>query len=77
MSKKIEPFKTMSVQVINPEFFEIGEAYRWVNSTGDTRTGICKEVKDDEVTFVTTGKPVTMYANYISAGYVKDMRKLV
>ena len=77
MSNKTEPFKTISVQVINPEFFEVGEAYRWVNSAGDIRTGICTEVKEEEVTFVTTGKPVTMYANYISAGHVKDMRKLV
>ena len=35
MKENIKAFKTIEVNVINPDFFKVGEAYRWVKTDNE------------------------------------------
>ena len=78
MKENIKAFKTIEVNVINPDFFKVGEAYRWVKTDNEVHTGICKDVTDDYVEFVTAfTNSYKMYVHFISTDRITDIRHLV
>lgn len=77
MEKDINAFKTIEVNVINPDFFKVGEAYRWIIAQDEVHIGICKDVTDDYVEFVTLfSNSYKMYVHYIAAEKITDMQHL-
>ena len=77
MKKDVKAFKTIEVNVVNPDFFKVGEAYRWTNGQDEVYTGICKDVTNDYVEFVTMfTNSYKMYVHFIATERITDMQHL-